>query len=106
VGHAVVGDRIAPVPQDAPAYRRAMGFRAAGIDASWPETHLMSQRDLAPIACRFEGSPADLERRHRPPAVVERRPAMHDRVVELVDDFGARNRAGLASGSGRASPSP
>src|SRR5207253_6827447 len=62
-----------------------------GSHASWPETDLMSQRDLAPIARRFENRQADLERRHRPFAVVQRRLAMHDRVVEFVDDFGAWN---------------
>src|SRR5206468_4998409 len=55
----------------------------AKLAQSYPD--LMGERDLAALARRLEDGFAYLHRRHAPAPVVQRRPALLDRLVQLVD---------------------
>jgi hypothetical protein len=49
-------------------------------------------RDVAMLVRRAQHRERDLERGHRPRSAVQRRRAVDDRGIELVDHLGARHR--------------
>ena len=52
---------------------------------------LMLEHDVTPLPRRLQHRQTDFERRQRPAAIVQRRPAVNDRGVEFIDDVGARD---------------
>ena len=84
----VVRHRLAPVAQD--------GFGAGAGSSTRPDARARRRG----LRARTQHREADFQRRHRPRAVVQRRLAVDDRRVKLVDHFGARERP--AAGAGRA----
>ncbi len=51
----------------------------------------MRQHHVAPLPRGLQDREPDLERGHRPGAAVQRRSAMHDGIIELIDDFAPRH---------------
>src|SRR5262245_48123082 len=43
------------------------------------------------VTRRLQHGKQDLDRRHSPCGIMQGSFAMHDRIIELIDDFGARN---------------
>ncbi len=58
---------------------------------------LMTELHVGAFARGSQDRQQNFQRRHRPGAVMQRRFAVDDRLIKLVDNFGARHRQAAAA---------